>query len=1285
MDHPQERPARRRARAALATAGGVALGLSGIGAAALPAQAAAHATTASPATAQDVHTVTLITGDTVTVTDLSDGTHTVDVDTVDPGDGYKTLQVGDDLHVIPDDAASYLAKGVLDDDLFNVSLLIEDGYDDANVDATPIIVETTGRATRSAPAPGLTVQRTLASIGAQAATASHAKAAQTWEALTSVAASKARSASTPFADGITAIHLDGKVKASLDTSVPWIGAPDAWDAGYTGEGVTVAVLDTGYDATHPDLKGQVLSGSKSFVPDEAVDSDPEGHGTHVTSTIVGTGAASDGKYRGVADGAKAIVGKVLGNDGYGQDSWIIAGMEWAAEQAPIVSMSLGSTAASDGSDLMSQALDEISESTGALFIVAAGNATNPETIGAPGAAADALTVGSVDDPSGALSWFSSQGPLTLSGSMKPDIAGPGNDITAARSAQSSGEGYYVSMSGTSMATPHIAGAAAILKQEHPDYTADQLRALLTSSSRDVGLSPYQAGVGVVDLSTAIDAHVVASGSADFGMLHWGDDAATVTRTITYTNTGSEDATVALKLSVSDTTPAAGGGVTPLSTRAATVDPADVVTLSDDTLTIPAGASRDVTLSANQADVQPGHQLSGALVASVGEVAVARTAVGIIAEAERYDLHLTATDFAGEPTEATAWLWDAANQAYQVIDVPGETTVRLPAGAYSVMSYMTLERSADSAVEVLVGDPSVDLTDQGASVALDARTAKKVAVDIGKKGLQTTVNRMDFTVDGFTGSATLPVTLDGFYAQPMTADDDQDFSASVRWRLQDPTLALKAGKQDLDLIVAAGSTPLDGRLHATAVDAGDGSVDAFAAADAKGKVAVVTRSDAVSSSDRAANALAAGAKLLIVVNDDDGEFSEWAGSADYTANTTMAVAQISGVQGRALQAEMARHRVQVTGTGIPYSSEIWDISRYQNGAIAANQTYRPGRLARVETTYTGQKGQKGQIVGEFRYDFVPGVQYGTGFPLAVPRGMTRTEWVSTHDVEWLQEPEVVDTEWQVRDVKHTYKPGQRTSTSYFDGIVRPYVGPGYWAPYSSGDGVTLNIPSWADGVTAERTGAANSYTENGPTTQKITLSVDGTEIGSSPYQDIWAYGLPDGTHTLKIVNDATQDGSLTGDASTATHTEWTATATTDAANYDQHILPLLQGYYAVDSSTGKHGAKGTSLTVEVGHIAGATGSAKVTGATAQVRVDGGKWQTVTLKLRSRDTSGPGEAAGMFPTGRAYVASYTADLPTAHAGWVDLKVTAKDAAGNTFAQEITHAFQISASGAHGHPKH
>src|SRR4029079_6624987 len=135
--------------------------------------------------------------------------------------------------------------------------------------------------------------------------------------------------------------------------------------------------------------------------------DINGHGTHVASTIVGTGAASDGRYRGVAPGADLIVGKVLGGpEGSGQDSWVLAGMEWAAKSgAEVVSMSLGDVAPSDGSDPMSQAVDALSAEYGTLFVIASGNA-GPESISSPGAAASALSVGAVDKLD-VLAYFSS--------------------------------------------------------------------------------------------------------------------------------------------------------------------------------------------------------------------------------------------------------------------------------------------------------------------------------------------------------------------------------------------------------------------------------------------------------------------------------------------------------------------------------------------------------------------------------------------------------------------------------------------------------------------------------------------------------------------------------------------------------------------------------------------------------------------------------------------------------------------------------------------------------------
>lgn len=170
-------------------------------------------------------------------------------------------------------------------------------------------------------------------------------------------------------NGIAKLWLDGRVEASLKDSVPQVNAPQAWAEGYDGKGTKVAVLDTGIDPTHPDVKDRILE-SKSFVPGQEV-LDKNGHGTHVASTIAGSGAASDGVNKGVAPGADLIIGKVLGNEGSGEDSGIIAAMEWAkAEGADVVSMSLGSSIPDDGTDPMSQAVDTLSADGGPLFVIA---------------------------------------------------------------------------------------------------------------------------------------------------------------------------------------------------------------------------------------------------------------------------------------------------------------------------------------------------------------------------------------------------------------------------------------------------------------------------------------------------------------------------------------------------------------------------------------------------------------------------------------------------------------------------------------------------------------------------------------------------------------------------------------------------------------------------------------------------------------------------------------------------------------------------------------------------
>ena len=197
------------------------------------------------------------------------------------------------------------------------------------------------------------------------------------------------------------------------------------------------------------------------------------------------------------------------------------------------------------------AVDQLSDQYGTLFVIAAGNA-GPESISSPGAAASALTVGAVDKQD-ELAYFSSTGPLTGTGALKPDITAPGVDITAARSQDMTdgGTGLYRTISGTSMATPHVSGAAAILAQKHPGWTGAQLKEQLTSSAKGLanGYSPFEVGTGRVDVAAAIDTTVRGTTSLFFGNYLWphepGDVA--VTQDLTFTNTGDQDVTLDLAM------------------------------------------------------------------------------------------------------------------------------------------------------------------------------------------------------------------------------------------------------------------------------------------------------------------------------------------------------------------------------------------------------------------------------------------------------------------------------------------------------------------------------------------------------------------------------------------------------------------------------------------------------------------------------------------------------------------------------------------------------------------
>ncbi|MDX3002863.1 S8 family serine peptidase [Kribbella solani] len=653
--------------------------------------------------------LTLITGDRVTYQFLADDTPVDAEVTAAPRENgrpvvFTQLRQGDQYYVYPSDASGLITSGRLDKRLFDVAYLTKYGYNDAKSATLPLILQ---RRTAKSALPGTRSVRPLASIRSEAVALGKAQAAGFWAAV-----------DTPTArslDGVASIWLDGRVQATLDVSVPQIGAPAAWRAGYTGKGVKVAVLDTGVDQTHPDLAGKVAE-AVSFVPGQDV-TDKHGHGTHVADTIVGSGAASGGKYKGVAPDATLLVGKVLDNSGGGSESDIIAGMQWAAAQgAEVISMSLGGCC-TDGTDPMSQAVNDLSAQNHTLFVVAAGNDGSAGTLGAPGVADAALTVAAVDKQDKRAA-FSSQGPRRVDQALKPDISAPGVSIVAARAAGTSlgplvGD-KYTSLSGTSMATPHVAGAAALLSQEHPDWTGQQLKGALISSSKEIDGTAYQVGSGRVDVARAGSQGVYSTGNVDFGILPRPYDVP-AEKTLTYVNTTDQPVTLNLTASIKATE----GTAPPNALKV----PA--------TVTVPANGSAPVAVTFDPSG--PGTWYQGSVVARSGNTQL-RNAVTAYVQPPRNKLTASIKLPAGATdVQYNTWYFMRLDDQYDlditnnVAYAPGEQIVAgtLDEGTYSVQTSINWRDAAGNPQVTLLTNPQVDLhADQ--NVVLNAQTASKVS-------------------------------------------------------------------------------------------------------------------------------------------------------------------------------------------------------------------------------------------------------------------------------------------------------------------------------------------------------------------------------------------------------------------------------------------------------------------------------------------------------------------------------------------------------------------------------
>ncbi|MFE4958087.1 S8 family serine peptidase [Streptomyces sp. NPDC056653] len=1208
----------------------------------------------APTTPQNVppgaHTVTLITGDVVTTRHAgSKAGGTVDVRSATgaPVDAH-VMESNGDLYVIPMAAMRYVAQGTLDRQLFNVSKLVADGYDDAHRAQLPLIVSYTSAAAglRARPAlPGAAKVRDLGSIQGAALAEDRGHSADFWRAITKAPANglkaAAKSDEPALGAGIAHVWLDGVVKATLADTTAQIGAPTAWEKGDTGQGVKVAVLDTGIDAAHPDFAGRIAT-TRSFVPDEDV-SDHFGHGTHVASIIAGTGAASGGVERGVAPGAELHIGKVLSNQGQGQDSWVLAGMEWAAvdEHAAVINMSLGA-APTDGKDPLSEAVNRLSAQTGALFVIAAGNygLDGLNTVTAPGAADAALTVGAVDADDFQAD-FSSWGPRNGDGGLKPEISAPGVNVLAARSQYApDGEGSYQTLSGTSMATPHAAGAAALLAAAHPGLTGAQLKDLLVSSSKRLGnTNVFQVGSGRVDVPAALSATVYATSTAFAGGPTDGSGSA-VQRPVTYTNTG--DASVTLALTVE--APA----------------PTGMFRISDPQVVVPAHgtASATLTIDETKAAGRPAGEApwSGQIVATdTAGNEVTHTAV-LLAE-PTHKVTVRIKDSKGNPTRGTVYFYksgdNAANPYY--VDDTGVAEVFVPAGVYSVESFLEVPglHGPNSLGMALLGDPEV-VVDHDQEVTLDATKIRRVDVTAPQR-TEATFQSIEYyrSMGGgrWRDFVLTQTGYDSLWAQPTTHDvTNGDFYFSARWRKEQPALTIATKTHTYSDALRQGRvTPLpDGHYRLPLVAVGNGTSADYAGLDVRGKAVVVRRTgDPSGDTAQASEAIKAGAKLLLVVNDRPGR-RLWDYSEDIESPAPIDVALLSPDEGEKLYGEASAGGAVLSVDAQFASPYVYDLRwSWHNQIPDSNMIVQggPKNLAKVNVTFDSP--DPTLTGGEFRYDhpdFNP--DYAIGLPFgSEPVNSQRVDWVSTQPTySWGQEAYANHLVYEI-EPRTTYQAGSTQTQEWFKPIERPYLNDNYKAPTRVGSLLDFDVPAWGS---SDHVGMSQSpHMQN-----SLTLYQGDTQLAQNPdVSKVQARAPGFGKLPYRLVSDGSRDNSVTPYSST-THTEWDFTSETPSLG-EKAVLPLLQIKYGVDTDEAGKTAKKASLTASATQLPGAVGAGTPSAVTLEVSYDDGHtWQKITSGEDGR---------------------FALSAPK-KAQFVSLRAHAHDSAGNAVAQTVIRAFGL-----------
>ncbi|MFB7493435.1 S8 family serine peptidase [Streptomyces sp. NPDC056161] len=1213
-----------------------------------------------------VETVTLITGDTVRYRRAGDTVRVIAGTPAArrPETAFVQFTEHGHAYVVPSDAWDALTGGQVDKALFDITGLAAQKLDDRHTDRIGVIVTgTPGTAPKTATPATASVTRTLPRLGVRALSTAKSDATSLWAALTGEAGGPAGARRAAPARG-TKIWLDGVVHATLDVSVPLVGAPTAWERGCTGDGVKVAVLDTGIASGHPDLAGKIDAAKNFTGTDDA--EDHAGHGTHVASTITGSGAASDGRYRGVAPGVRLLNGKVLDDSGRGSDSSILAGMEWAVQQgAKVINMSLGGNDPSDGTDLMSTEVNELSAASGALFVVAAGNSGRPETVTSPGAADAALTVASTTKQD-TLSSFSSRGPRAGDFGLKPEISAPGENITAARAPGAfpdrPGGADYVTLSGTSMATPHVAGAAALLAGAHPDWTGQQVKAALTGSASVLdGVDVFGNGAGRLDVARATGQSVrTVTPSLGLGRIPWPHDPAKpTTAQVDYANDGDSPVTLDLSLSVTDE----GGAPVPAGLFSA-----------EPSVTVPAHGTASATVRV-AAGAESVGSYEGRLTATAGDTRLVTPVSARVLEQVR-TVTVRMLGRSGQPLsggDAPVLLQSETTGAVHFpVGTSATVQVEVPDGTYRVLGMGLSPSSYDwSATYVARAGLRVD---GDRTITLDTRAAKPVTVDLddpaARPDMYTAYTTLQSDVGGpdDTSRALVAGNFEEQYVLSTEAVPGVTLSYGATWAPpQNRVVSVGDDPFEATFVDDPQAEGYAGDVTAEVADIGE-ETDPDRVGDVAGRIVLIAPDDvsdpAEPPTQEQFTALltalkAKGARLVL--------------SYDYLADTsTLPVLNLFAPKDiQRLRDRLTAGQTQVHVVGRPASPTMYALFGAVGSKLPDGQSWHFARaaLARLDATYRTPAGDGRRALSQVLTFSDPLTGASGGIEPRVLLPQTRVEYFSP-EVSWSpQLLEGLNPDWRYLTTESTapvtYRAGRRTAGVWGAAPFGPRLsravpdgagGEPLPAAYRDGDRLVTDFPVFSSADPGRVMSPGTDF-DSGEVLERGTTGLfrGATEVAANDTPGVADFALPAATDTYRLVVTGTRPAAL----STEVRSEWTFT-TGHTADGTPAPLDLLDLGFALPLDGHNAAVAGTKVTgtVTVRHQPGTTGTSPVRAVGVDVSYDDGRsWRPAAVQA-----AGDGSWSLVIPAG-----GRAGDRAT-------LRASAVDGAGNQVRMTLTRAYGL-----------